>query len=72
MARELYVGQTKNRALRLSQNTNAACDMGYRKVSVILERDFYSGENINALLKNHQKFIIGVTIGLNYVSNAIE
>ena len=33
--------------------------MGYKKVSVILDRGFYSKENINLLYKNHQKFIIG-------------
>ncbi len=46
--------------------------MGYKKVSVILDRGFYSRENINALFKNHQKFIIGVRLGLNYVSAALE
>lgn len=46
--------------------------MGCKKVSVILDRGFYSRENINALIKNHQKFIIGVKLGLNYVSNALE
>jgi len=39
--------------------------MGYRKVGVILDRGFYSRENINALFKNHRKFIVGVKLGLN-------
>ena len=46
--------------------------MGYRKVGVILDRGFYSRENINALFKNHRKFIVGVKLGLNYVSAALE
>lgn len=46
--------------------------MGYKKVSVIFDRGFYSRENINALLKNHQKFIIGVKLSLNYVREALE
>ncbi len=46
--------------------------MGYKKVSVILDRGFYSKENINLLYKNHQKFIIGVKLGLNYVKEILE
>jgi transposase len=46
--------------------------MGYRKVSVILDRGFYSRENINELYKNNQKFIIGVKLGLNYVKEVLE
>lgn len=46
--------------------------MGYRKVSVILDRGFYSRENIDLLYKNHQKFIIGVKLGLNYVKEVLE
>ncbi|OPL09413.1 MAG: transposase [delta proteobacterium ML8_F1] len=46
--------------------------MGYKKVSVILDRGFYSKENINLLFKNHQKFIIGVKLGLKYVKEVLE
>jgi len=46
--------------------------MGYRKVSVILDRGFYSRENINLLYKNHQKFIIGVKLELRYVKEVLE
>lgn len=46
--------------------------MGYKKVSVILDRGFYSKDNINLLFKNHQKFIIGVKLGLNYVKDVLE
>jgi transposase len=46
--------------------------MGYKKVSVILDRGFYSRENINLLYKNHQKFIIGVKLGLHYVKEVLE
>ena len=41
--------------------------MGYKKVSVILDRGFYSQENINLLYKNHQKFIIGVKLGTEHL-----
>lgn len=46
--------------------------MGYEKVSVVLDRGFYSKDNINALYKNHQKFIIGVKLGLNYVKDILD
>ena len=46
--------------------------MGYKKVKVILDRGFYSKENINELYKNHQKFLVGVKLGLKYVKKALE
>ncbi len=46
--------------------------MGYKKVNVILDRGFYSRENINSLFKNHQKFVIGVKLGLNYVKEVLD
>jgi transposase len=46
--------------------------MGYKKVKVILDRGFYSQNNINALYKNHQKFIIGVKLGLQYVKTILN
>jgi hypothetical protein len=46
--------------------------MGYRKVSVILDRGFYSKSNVDELYKNHQKFVIGVKLGLKYVKAVLE
>lgn len=46
--------------------------MGYRKVNVILDRGFYSRENINLLYQNHQKFIIGVKLVLKYVKGVLD
>jgi len=46
--------------------------LGYGKVNVILDRGFYSKDNINALYKHHQKFIIGVQIRLKYVKDILE
>lgn len=46
--------------------------LGYKKISVILDRGFYSKDNINQLYKNHQKFIIGVKLGLTYVKEVLE
>ena len=46
--------------------------MGYKKVNVILDRGFYSKNNIDALFKNHQKFVIGVKLSLKYVKAVLE
>jgi len=46
--------------------------MGYKKVKVVFDRGFYSKDNINALYKSHQKFVIGVKLGLKYVKTALD
>jgi len=46
--------------------------MGYKKINVILDRGFYSKSNIDALYKNHQKFIIGVKLSFKYVKEVLE
>ncbi|MDD4297853.1 MAG: IS1634 family transposase [Ruminiclostridium sp.] len=46
--------------------------MGYKKVRVVLDRGFYSKKNIDLLYKSHQKFLIGVKLGLNYVKGVLE
>lgn len=46
--------------------------MGYKKIRVVLDRGFYSKKNIDLLYKNHQKFIVGVKLGLNYVKDALK
>jgi len=46
--------------------------LGYKKVKVVLDRGFYSKNNINALYQNHQKFIIGVKLGLQYVKTVLD
>lgn len=46
--------------------------LGYKKVSVILDRGFYSKSNIDGLYQHHQKFIIGVKLGLSYVKKILD
>ena len=46
--------------------------IGYKKVNVILDRGFYSKKNIDELYRNHQKFVIGVKLGLRYVKDILE
>lgn len=46
--------------------------LGYRKIKVVLDRGFYSAENINALFKNHYKFVAGVNTSLTYARDFIR
>jgi transposase len=43
-----------------------------KKVSLILDRGFYSEKNVNALYKGHHKFIIGAKIGLKFVQERLK
>lgn len=44
---------------------------GYGKIKLVMDRGFYSKDNINALYRKHYKFIIGVRTMLGYVKNFI-
>lgn len=46
--------------------------MGYEKIKVVFDRGFYSKDNINALYKGHQKFIMGVKLSLKYVKDILN
>lgn len=46
--------------------------MGYQNVNVVLDRGFYSKENINGLYQNHQKFLIGLRLNLSYVKEILD
>lgn len=46
--------------------------LGYKKIKVVLDRGFYSKHNIDALYQSHQKFLIGVRLGLHYVKTVLD
>lgn len=46
--------------------------LGYQKVKLVLDRGFYSKTNIDLLYQNHQKFIIGTKLNLEYVSQVLK
>jgi len=46
--------------------------MGYKKVNIVLDRGFYSKSNIDAMYKEHRKFIIGVKLSFKYVNKILE
>ena len=46
--------------------------LGYSHVKLVMDRGFYSAENINALFRNHYKFLIAVSSSLSPVKKAIS
>ena len=46
--------------------------LGYRRVKLILDRGFYSKENINGLYKNRCKFLMSVSTSLSFVKKYME
>lgn len=56
----------------LKQLLNEFDWLGIKKIKVVLDRGFYSRENINACFTHHQKFLVGVSVRLKYVREAID
>lgn len=46
--------------------------LGYSKVKLVMDRGFFSTENINALYRNHYKFLIAVSTSLSIAKKAIR
>lgn len=46
--------------------------LGYEKVKLVMDRGFYSADNINAMYKNHLKFIVGTNTSLSYAKEFIR
>jgi len=46
--------------------------LGYSKVKLVLDRGFYSEDNINNLFKNHVKFLAGVSMSLIFVREGLD
>ena len=44
----------------------------YDKINLVMDRGFYSEENINALYHDHMKFLIGVKLSLGFVGAELE
>jgi transposase len=43
----------------------------YKKTKLVMDRGFYSEDNVNAMLAAHMKFLIGVKASLSYVQDAL-
>ena len=46
--------------------------LGFQKVKLVMDRGFYSEDNINALLKDHIKFLIAGKMSLNFMKTNLE
>lgn len=46
--------------------------LGLRKVHLVMDRGFYSAENINGLYKEHHKFLMGVKLSLTFVKKQLD
>ena len=46
--------------------------LGLNKVKLVMDRGFYSVSNINGLLKEHLKFLVGVKTNVKVVNQALE
>ena len=46
--------------------------LGYEKVKLVMDRGYYSAENINALFKKHPKFLCGTSSALSFAREFIR
>jgi len=46
--------------------------LGYEKVKLVMDRGYYSADNINALYKDHLKFLCGTSTALSFVKSFIR
>ena len=46
--------------------------LGYGNIKLVMDRGFYSAENINGLYKGHYKFIVGASTSLSYAKAYIK
>lgn len=46
--------------------------LGYEKVKLVIDRGYYSKDNINALYKNHLKFLSGTSSALSFAKAFIR
>lgn len=54
---------------------NMLADMDFlnlKKIHLVMDRGFYSAENINELYKEHHKFIIGARLSLKFVKEQLD
>lgn len=58
---------------KTAKNLLAELDiLGFSKVKLIMDRDFYSEDNINALFKEHLKFIIAVKMSFVLIRKELD
>ena len=51
---------------------NSLDALGFSKVKLVMDRGFYSEANINALFKEHRKFLMSVRLSLLFVRTSLD
>ncbi len=46
--------------------------LGYNKVKLVMDRGFYSADNVNELYKNHLKFLLATKVSLKFVRKELD
>ncbi len=46
--------------------------LGYNKVKLVMDRGFYSKDNVNELYKNHMKFLLATKVSLKFVRKELD
>lgn len=46
--------------------------LGFSKVKLVMDRGFYSEDNINGLYKDHLKFLMSAKMSLNFIRNELD
>ena len=46
--------------------------LGFEKIKLVMDRGFYSADNINALYKDHYKFLLSASTSLSYAKDYIK
>ncbi len=46
--------------------------LGFPKVKLVMDRGFYSKENISSLYEEHRKFLVSAKMSLNFVQKELE
>ncbi len=47
-------------------------NLGFSKVKLVMDRGFYSQDNVNMLYKAHLKFLLSAKMGLTFIKNNLE
>jgi transposase len=46
--------------------------LGYKKIKLVMDRGFYSEDNVNELYQNHLKFLIATKLSLKFVKTELD
>ena len=46
--------------------------LGFKKVKLVMDRGFYSAENIDGLIKEHLKFLVAIKMSLKFVREELD